>query len=39
MNKINITCLSVVSRTYMSSGVQCNKTFTFPESSFLLAIT
>lgn len=26
-------------RTYMSSGVQCSSTFTFPESSFLLAIT
>lgn len=25
--------------TYMSSGVQCKRTFTFPESSFLLAIT
>lgn len=25
--------------SYMSSGVQCSRTFTFPESSFLRAIT
>lgn len=33
------TSCRMKSRTYMSSGVQCNNTFTFPESSFLLAIT